>query len=464
MLPSNRSLVAAVTLFAWLAPPAAAGERDPHRAWALGEAWGRSTAAGPHADAPPDLPASLRPDGWIVARTGLPSDPAEEALLLRYVVPDDAPRPTEGDPVLDGREEVWRRAGPASDDGAQAAFARVEVDTDQVRMARLAGARLLFVNGAPFLGDPERRGYGGVPVELRGGENELLVVGIEEDGFDLELWSPPTRIVIADWDIVLPRATEWSPPGALADGWIGVRPPLFNASSDAATAIHVHYEQAREGREPGCPSEWADGWAAPPLGLVQPRGAWTFTMSDDPAAWAADRARTSLVVYEEDDPEADRIVLDHPLGEDAWSPRPARPPAWPALADALPDVLVVPTGDGDALAAARLWQQRLWYHADRVPRVVLDRDLDAKRTAKAHVVFLGDERTNAAWPSDLPPPDDSDPDTVRIVPRHDGTRHGTIRASTPAALRLLAAFDPFRDGIPDDPTVILSVDAAGRLR
>ncbi|MFG0319617.1 MAG: hypothetical protein ACF8XB_20260 [Planctomycetota bacterium JB042] len=464
MLPSTRSLVAAVTLFPWLVPPAAAGERDPHRAWRLGEAWGRSTAAGPHADAPPALPAPLRPDGWIVARTGLLADRADEALVLRYVVPDDAPRPKAGEPVLGRGEEVWRGADSASDDGEQAAFARVEVDAHQVRMARLAGARLLFVNGTPFLGDPERRGYRGVPVELREGENDLLVVGIEEGGFDLELWTPPTRIVIADWDVVVPRATEWSPPGALADGWIGTRPPLFNASADAATAIHVHYEPAREGREPACPGEWVDGWAAPPLGLVQPRGAWTFTMSDDPSGWAADRARTSLVAYAHDDPEADRIVLDLPLREDAWSPRPARPPAWPALADALPDVLVVPAGGGDALAAARLWQQRLWYHADHVPEVVLDRDLDERRDAKRHVVFLGDERTNAAWPPDLPPPDDTDPDTVRIVPRHDGTRFGTIRASTPAALRLLAAFDPFRDGIPDDPAVVLSVDSAGRLR
>jgi len=275
---------------------AIAGERDATRAWKLGELWNPSHAAGPHAPEPPAPKDAIVPTGWVTARLALSARRAYEALVLRYVVPSDAPVPRVGSTVFPGDAARWE----TEKRGAHAAFVRVEVDEGQVRMARLRGARALFVNGEGFVGDSARRGYGGVPVELRAGWNDLLVLGIHEEWseFELELWDPPTRIVIADWDLVVPRATEWTEPNTTQGGWGDVRPPIFNASVTTADRIHVHYEQARSGQTPGTPSEWSDGWWAPPLGLVLPAGAWTFEMSAKPSSWPdePDEERNTLAV------------------------------------------------------------------------------------------------------------------------------------------------------------------------
>ena len=104
--------------------------------------------------------------------------------------------------------------------------AALERDFAELRMARLTGAELLFVNGIPVHGDPERRGDRGFPVELRAGRNELFALGVRGE-LELELWMPAQELTIGGW------AIRHVPFGPDPNAWslLGGHTPIFNTST-----------------------------------------------------------------------------------------------------------------------------------------------------------------------------------------------------------------------------------------
>jgi len=274
----------------------------------------------------------------------------------------------------------------------------VSVDDAHVRMARLSGAELLFVNGEAFVGDPERRGYEGVPVALRAGANELVVSGFS-GAFELQLWEPESRIVLATWDVWYPRAGAYP---------CDLVVPLFNASLLPCPSVHSHYDNANlDDDSMPRPNEWRDGGAIAPLCLVK-KGGYLLSLGDSLDDFGADGALFPVCAFEYGDTNAARRVFrvrKAVAGSMQRPPRPARLPVTLGLSSA-----IVYGTQGDAgqnaasLAVARFLQQLLWYQADIVPHVLSDEVrltepysdiLDEQWT----VILIGNEATNAAWRS-----------------------------------------------------------------
>jgi len=137
-----------------------------------------------------------------------------DAVLARHLVRAGSPAPAVGERVKGETGEAEWSARTAGEDGrvgdAAWAFARVESDAARVVLARLEGASTLFVNGVPFAGDLYGYGFGGVPVALQAGVNELYVSGLRGT-FRLSLAPCEEGVLFGPWDLTLPTQTVGSP-------------------------------------------------------------------------------------------------------------------------------------------------------------------------------------------------------------------------------------------------------------
>lgn len=303
--------------------------------------------------------------------------------------------------------EGWRSLEEARlPAGTRLAYCRFDVDGAHVRMARLTGAETLFVNGEPFWGDPEERGWRGVPVALRAGVNHLFVKGVRAET-ELELWVPETRLVVGTWDAQSPklssRPSSW---------WDFVHFPIFNASTEIAHGLHVHYGRAApESWGAGGASEWADGGSIPPLAMFPANVTFMVDYEEyapgDPNEEVDDEAAViRLEVYVRKAATADTPVLRIPIGVER---RPTRRPLNPILQtlvrpapirqlssdDMEPGTLFVhgtggtPEEDAALLAAARYDQARLAYRTNCTPMLVSDLDYLPKLAGQEGLHWLG---------------------------------------------------------------------------
>src|SRR5260221_721298 len=142
------------------------------------------------------------PEHWLVLRRE--SNSTLEQVFARHLLDPESSLPTVQ--ALNPGGLPWQLIDTKCPAGVVAAFTRVSVPRDEVRMARLTGGETLFVNGDGFVGDVSKRGFRGVPVLLRKGDNDLYVLGIP-DSFELELWCQQTRVVVGTWDIAWPGET-----------------------------------------------------------------------------------------------------------------------------------------------------------------------------------------------------------------------------------------------------------------
>ena len=154
---------------------------------------------------------SIVPKNWLVIE---PVDRAgrrplrPDAVFAKHLLARDAPPPAQGE-VLRGETEkdcAWREA-TAKDDGSLEgrigwAYTAIESRLEDVWMAKLTGASQLYVNGAGFVGDLYGYGFGGVPIALRKGRNDVYVSGVR-GSFRLELWKPENKLFVASWDRTL---------------------------------------------------------------------------------------------------------------------------------------------------------------------------------------------------------------------------------------------------------------------
>ncbi|MBK7643037.1 MAG: prolyl oligopeptidase family serine peptidase [Planctomycetes bacterium] len=179
---------------------------------------------------------SIVPKNWLVIE---PVDKSgrrplrPDAVFAKHLLARDA-APPKKDEVLRGEQEkdcVWKEA-QAKDDGTLEgsigwAYTAIEAPADGVWMAKLPGASQLYVNGSGFVGDPYSLGFGGVPVALKQGRNDVFVAGVR-GSCRLELWMPEKELFVASWDVTLPdRTPDRAPAGLL----------VVNASKEARSAF-----------------------------------------------------------------------------------------------------------------------------------------------------------------------------------------------------------------------------------
>lgn len=145
------------------------------------EVFGRNPSFnGPFPSVEPRLPPAIRVNGWRLISRG--SDGAARTVSSLVLEPEqDFPE--------------WPAHGEAPLAGAGHAWTTIESDTDEVRMARAPGVEWLMWNGDMFVGDPARRGFGGVPVPIGRGTNRVLAA-VLDGKFELEIWKPGSGIGI----------------------------------------------------------------------------------------------------------------------------------------------------------------------------------------------------------------------------------------------------------------------------
>ncbi len=430
----------------------------------LGKAWGTGLdkIAGPMSEEPPVIAPPIRPAQWLVVDAGGPAREAREAFVARYVLDLDAPPPKEGEPGPLGGETRWRKlAMPATGEAKGEfafAYATVVADSDHVRMARLPGADALFVNGDGFIGDPERRGYRGVPVALRVGVNHLFVSGIH-GGFELELWQPGTRMVIARWDLMYPRYPEEVAKPSPFDTLVV---PCFNASlrSVPAASACFHYEHARPGdMDVPKPDEFRCD-----SGDVLPLGLWSHGSPVAFGDWPRDDVDlfVPIAVFALGDSDGDRVIARvRPRGTGAVA-RPRRDSSWPfrdeassarargsrgGFGDGEASIEVVAgksaRGSIDGEAIARHLQQHYWYELDVMTRTWSSTSGTSRWSPtsgpRIRIALAPDSALDAASESWLRL---ALPARPRYTADSDsGVLLGTIEASDARGLRILSAID-----------------------
>lgn len=359
------------------------------------DVWGASTLRGPVPETHPAEPASpIYVVDWRVLRG---DEDTMESALVEYS------RDPEG---LDF--EAWPRSEDLSDEASlAAAFARVHVDADQVRMVRARGARCVGLRGELFQGDPEGNGHRGVPIQLRAGWNSMVAFGQVSE---LELWEPTTRMVIASWAVVPPPVTRELSSWSFSE----VAVPVFNASALPSNSLHVHYGDGvpdQDGLRPRL-AEWQDGGRIAPLALSVRHPYFGFLGVSIPGVEVASSSSAlfPVCIYDSQDGDAARRLLRIPLLEPGSNPvgsgskrEPRDPEAVADLFEQAEWFVYGTTGSSDearaALARARFEQQRLWYATGHAPEVISDEEwLDIEeKYASGMVVIYGNRDTNGAW-------------------------------------------------------------------
>ncbi|MBL8862512.1 MAG: prolyl oligopeptidase family serine peptidase [Planctomycetes bacterium] len=211
---------------------------------------------------------------WLVVeptdRTGrrpfAPSAPFEAHLLARDAAPPVAGAAITGE---NGEERRWT-ARSANQDGTLAgpigwAHARVESASRRVVLAKVSGAGRLFVNGAGFVGDLYAYGFGGVPVVLREGVNDVWVAGVR-GSLRLEFQDVEAALVVGAWDHVVPDVVRGRPAQRGPLGFL-----VWNASEEALPVALV----GGRGVDPAFTGSEASRARIPPL------SPWRFTIPLD---------------------------------------------------------------------------------------------------------------------------------------------------------------------------------------
>lgn len=403
--------LAAFLLGSWPAEIAAQPGDPPRRADAeLIEAWGRGVLTGPIPETPEEVaPPPTLPEDCLVLDSGLDASASLAAVVLTYLGKQSR-RPGEGEPEGTTFGGAWRpltAQAPGAWSGTfDHAFLRVKVmPREQVCFVRLTGAELMIVNGEPFLGDPQRRGLRGVPVALTSGVNDVFVCGAN-GAFEIEFWSPRTRVVLGTWDAAM--VDLFGVPLPLGTRGEQVCVPVFNASTSVVRGLHFHYGHGAVSVPGLIPplTEWACGGTIAPLCFLS-KELFLSDMGQAPGdpAWAM-----PLCAHDGWDRDADR-QLAH-LVPDVLSEHATRfgslTGAERLLFDERGTVFVYATAGNaaeraQALAMARFLQQAFWYRAGRAARVIADRDLaDGDVTtvevgSAALLVLVGDAKRSLAW-------------------------------------------------------------------
>ena len=351
------------------------------------------------------VPPPIVPDHWLVLAKDSGCSAAQ--VFTRHLLDPQSPPP-----ALAAGGLPWKSAESNSPADIFAAYTRIASERDEVRMARLTGAEHLFVNGCGFVGDADARGYRGVPVALRKGENHVYVLG-GAGAFELELWSSPVRVLLATWDL------DWPAPDEQYFTY-----SVFNADVEPVDFLHVHYGHFVT-EDANCPpvlTDWADGGRLLPLGVRVSGSYWTQLASDEcPFRGVDSPVAVRVSVSARDEKGADDQTLRGHI-RSFGVPAPKRRSlegttglVVSRLAGATLPLLVLPADSAESselLGRVRFDQQVLWYRSRATPEVVHDVELLAHdiETDRDHVnwyvwsaaqggryVLYGNSETNKVW-------------------------------------------------------------------
>jgi len=143
------------------------------------------------------------------ARIPFSIDPIQE-----QIVKGEWKIPVVGDSIMapNGSTRTWIKAeadkdgwfsGPAFEGGY--AYCEVNSDADRAMLLDATGDGMVYVNGAPREGDPYGYGWMQVPVELKKGRNEFLVL-TGRGRLRVQLDEPKASVLINPGDMTLPDA------------------------------------------------------------------------------------------------------------------------------------------------------------------------------------------------------------------------------------------------------------------
>jgi poly(3-hydroxybutyrate) depolymerase len=187
--------------------------------------------------------SALVPRDWLVIaavdrRGRRPFRP--DAVFLEHIHASTAGAPEAGQALVGERGDQQRwEAREASEKGELSgrigyAYTSIESPRREVRLARLAGASTLYVNGRAHAGDVYRFGFGGVPVLLEAGTNHVYVTGAR-GGFQLTLPDSRKGLYHGGWDDTLPHLVA----GEVPRGALGLE--LSNLSEEATGLLRFQY-------------------------------------------------------------------------------------------------------------------------------------------------------------------------------------------------------------------------------
>ncbi|MFT4539604.1 MAG: dienelactone hydrolase [Planctomycetota bacterium] len=161
-----------------------------------------------------------------------------DAVFRTHIWNSASGAPSEGLELIGEKEEaqVWSTV-EASESGQVSgrlgyAYTNFEAPEEMVMLAKLSGASILYVNGNAYAGDVYGFGFGGVPVRIEAGLNDVYVTGIR-GGFNLKFLAIEQGILHGGWDDTLPHLVA----GQAPSGFAGVE--ISNASLYASGPLSV---------------------------------------------------------------------------------------------------------------------------------------------------------------------------------------------------------------------------------
>ena len=149
--------------------------------------------------------------------------------------------PADGEPVRDEPSAPKWMSVEADASGAfpidafRGGYLLLEVQSpvDQVAMLECTGHAMVYVNGAPRMGDPYATGTFAIPVQLVTGRNEFLFAG-GRSPITPRLKAPPSSVAFLDArDVTAPDLVA----GEALDAWIGI--PVVNPGDAAARGLAI---------------------------------------------------------------------------------------------------------------------------------------------------------------------------------------------------------------------------------
>ncbi|MCC6406464.1 MAG: prolyl oligopeptidase family serine peptidase [Planctomycetes bacterium] len=165
----------------------------------------------PEEPKPPRELKTLTPTRWMVLEATDKSGRRPfrpDAVFAKYLAFPGAATPTPDDVLVGetGVEQRWQQREPVEgvlqgDFGY--AFTTIELEDNGVWIAQLNGASSFFVNGIGFVGDAYDYGFGGVPIALKKGPNNIFVRGRRGD-VRFVLREPEAPVMFAGWSSVQP--------------------------------------------------------------------------------------------------------------------------------------------------------------------------------------------------------------------------------------------------------------------
>lgn len=396
----------------------------PGTPWTTAPMWpgvtGGDTLSGPYWIEPHTPASPVELQFWSVPTDASPTDAA--TILSPWFLDPDKPvvTPPKPDPRQPKPTEPapWTNLERIGDRRPVVAFTHFTSPREEVRVARVSGARWFLWNGEPFIADRDRHGFEGVPVLVRSGANRVFVAA-DGQPFEFVLHEPRSTLYVDRFDIVWPGGADMLGDEILLNE--------FNASTGTVRCLCTHYGHVSGWSTTCAPrlTDWRDtGYFAP---LCMYRSATYYSgFSEDECRVSPDVDHgceyNAISVYTNDGSPAERLLLRR---GSAWESR--RPNNINSVARAARDedntvadqfrsdaVHVYASGQREVvtLARARVLQQAAWYLRGEVPLVVSDVDAQTARGAergllkweleKGQVVLHGNATTNVAWPVDPP--------------------------------------------------------------